>query len=217
VLELGAGPGHVVAALTEAGGDVSGIDFSEVMVAVARRRYPELDFREASAEDLPFEDRSFDAVVSSFVVHHLARPEAVFREVCRVLEPGGRFAFAVFGAPEAQSSIGAFFGAVEAHASLEALPHGPLFGVTDVSVYEGMLAAGGLSECAFHTQPISWRVPAAEPVLKAFWDWGNMGALPEDVQARIEATTRENLAAFEVEDGLALPHEALVGRAARPA
>jgi ubiquinone/menaquinone biosynthesis C-methylase UbiE len=57
---------------------------------------------------LPFDDARFEAVVSNFVVHHLARPDVVFREVCRVLEPGGSFAFVVFERPEAQSSIGAF-------------------------------------------------------------------------------------------------------------
>ena len=216
VLEVGSGPGHIASALAETGIEVTGIDFSGAMVEVARTRYPELAFQEANAENLPFDDESFDAVVSSFVVHHLARPEIVFREVRRVLKPGGRFAFAVFAAPEAQSSIGAFFGAVEAHASLDELPQGPLFGVTDLSIYEGMLAAGGLADFAFHKQPITWRTPSAEPVLQAFWGWGNMAALPEDVQAKVEKATRENLSAFATEGGLAMPHEALIGSAARP-
>jgi len=216
VLEVGSGPGHIASALAETGVEVTGIDFCAAMVEVARARYPELAFQEANAEDLPFEDESFDAVVSSFVVHHLARPADAFREVRRVLKPGGRFAFAVFAAPEAQSSIGAFFDAVETHASLDELPHGPLFGVTDLSIYEGMLAAGGLADFAFHMQPITWRAPSADPVLQAFWGWGNMAALHEDMQAKIERTTRENLSAFATEGGLAMPHEALIGRAVRP-
>jgi ubiquinone/menaquinone biosynthesis C-methylase UbiE len=114
VLEIGSGPGHVAQSLTEAGAIVTGVDFSAEMVAVARRQFPGITFQEADAEQLPFEAGTFDAVVSN-LVHHLARPTMVFQEVCRVLKAGGRFAFAVFGAPEAQSSISAFFTAVQAH------------------------------------------------------------------------------------------------------
>jgi len=108
VLELGSGPGHVSGVLADAGAKVTGIDFSRDMVDVAARRYPGITFRQADAEELPFGDETFDAVVSNFVVHHLARPEKVFTEIARVLKPKGRFAFVVWGAPEAQSSIGAF-------------------------------------------------------------------------------------------------------------
>ena len=126
VLDIGCGPGHVAGALAEAGAAVTGIDFSARMVEVARRHYPQATFLEANAEELPFGDASFEAVVSNFVVHHLARPDVVFREVCRALKPGGRFAFVVFERPEAQSSIGAFFEAVAAHHDSDELPHGLL-------------------------------------------------------------------------------------------
>lgn len=216
VLEVGSGPGHIAAALADLGAKVAGIDFSASMVEVARARYPALSFREADAGSLPFDDESFEAVVSSFVVHHLARPEAVFREVHRVLKPGGRFAFAVFAAPEAQSSIAAFFQAVEAHGSLEELPHGPLFGVTDLGVYETLLEQAGLTDPAFSTEPITWHAPSADPVVRSFWTWGNMAALPADVRERIESSTRENLKVYERDGALAMPHEALVGSAVRP-
>jgi ubiquinone/menaquinone biosynthesis C-methylase UbiE len=139
VLEIGSGPGHVAGLLAKAGASVTGVDFSSDMVEVAQSSHPDITFQQADAEQLPFEAGSFDAVVANFVVHHLARPEVVFSEVNRVLKPGGRFAFVVWGAPEDQSSIRAFFGAVETHHDLEELPHGPLFGVTERSVYEPLL------------------------------------------------------------------------------
>ncbi|MHC4946839.1 MAG: class I SAM-dependent methyltransferase [Planctomycetota bacterium] len=216
VLEIGSGPGHIAEALARAGGSVTGIDFSASMVDVARHRYPHLAFEEADAERLPFEPDRFDAVVSNFVVHHLARPEVVFTEVCRVLKPGGRFVFTVFASPEAQSSIGAFFAAVETHHSLDELPHGPLFGVTDLDLYESMLRAGGLTDPAFELRDITWRTASLDPIVASFRTWGNLAALPPDVQDRIEATAREHLEAYRREGAYAFPHEVLLGRAAKP-
>ena len=216
VLEIGSGPGHVANTLTEAGAIVTGVDFSAQMVTVARRQYPGITFQEADAEQLPFEAGTFDAVVSNFVVHHLARPTVVFQEVCRVLKPGGRFAFAVFGAPEAQSSIGAFFAAVQAHHNLEELPNGPLFGVTDRRVYEPMIAAGGLAGFQLDPHEIVWRSERLDPILRGFWDWGNMAALPQEVQDKIEATTRENAQPYAQSGQFVFPHVILFGRAVKP-
>jgi ubiquinone/menaquinone biosynthesis C-methylase UbiE len=212
LLDLGSGPGHVAGALVEAGAKVTGIDFSAEMVEVARRHYSDATFQVADAEELPFEDASFQAVVSNFVVHHLARPDVVFREVHRVLEPGGHFAFAVFERPEAQSSIGAFFEAVAAHHDADELPSGPLFGA-DRDAYLPPLKASGLSEVRFETHDILWRSKTVDPVLQAFLEWGNIAALPGDVQKKIRATAIENLSKYRDGDGYAFPHAILLGTA----
>ena len=153
--------------------------------------------------------------MSNFVVHHLARPEVAFKEVCRVLKSGGVLVFTVFASPQAQSSIGAFFAAVETHHPLHELPHGPLFGVTDLSVYESMLHAGGLSNLKFDFRKITWRAETLDSVVASFWSWGNMAALPTEVQGKIEATTRENLEPYAQEGGYVLPHEVLLGSATK--
>ncbi|MCJ7557488.1 MAG: methyltransferase domain-containing protein [Gammaproteobacteria bacterium] len=209
VLEIGSGPGHVAAMLVQAGASVIGVDFSSKMVEVAKSKFPGITFQQADAEQLPFETASFDAVVANFVVHHLARPETVFREVNRVLRPGGRFAFAVWGAPEEQSSIGAFFGAVMAHHDLEELPHGPLFGVTERSVYEPMLTQAALKDCQLAIHEVTWKAESLDPILKAFWDWGDMAALPAETQEKIQETTRENAKPFEQNGRYAFPHSIL--------
>jgi SAM-dependent methyltransferase len=213
VLELGSGPGHVADLLVQAGAIVTGVDFSPKMVEVAQSKYPEITFRQADAEQLPFEAGSFDSVVANFVVHHLARPEIVFREVNRVLKPGGRFAFAVWGVPEEQSSIGAFFGAVMAHHDLEELPHGPLFGVIEKSVYEPLLTQAALEECQLSIHEVIWRTESLDPVLKGFWNWGNMAALPAELQTKIKETTRENAQPYEKDGRYTFPHSILFGSA----
>ena len=215
VLDLGSGPGHVANHLAQQGARVTGIDFVASMIDLSKEKYPELDFRMANGEQLPFEDESFDAVVSNFVVHHLARPEMVFREVSRVLKPNCRIAFTVFADPEAQSTIGAFFKAFEQYSALEELPHGPLFGVTDLSLYTAMLESAGLGDSKFDFHDIEWRAETPDPIIDSFWAWGDMRAMSQDLQNKIETATRHNLAPYQQESGdYVFPHRVLVGSAA---
>lgn len=92
VLDVGCGPGTILGQLVRAYGvDGVGIDASARMIEVASRETPETDqFHVARAEELPFDDASFGAALARWVVHHIDRPTA-FREVLRVLRPGGRF------------------------------------------------------------------------------------------------------------------------------
>lgn len=100
VLDIGCGTGTLAAALAErALARVWGVDPSAEMLAVARARVPRaVGLRQGRAEELPFRDGWFDAVVLSLVVHLLDRRRA-FAEAARVLAPGGRIGIATF-APE---------------------------------------------------------------------------------------------------------------------
>jgi ubiquinone/menaquinone biosynthesis C-methylase UbiE len=102
VVDLGTGTGSLARAVARRFPEtrVTGIDFSAGMLAVARAiadEDPTLNGRvtwlEADAADLPVAERSVDAVVSSFVLQLVPKREPVYREVRRVLRPGGRFLF----------------------------------------------------------------------------------------------------------------------------
>lgn len=96
VLDVGAGPGfllHEMAQAVGVAGRVVGIDPSEPMLALARRRceeQPQVELRVGEATALPFDDASFDAVVSTQVYEYVADMEKALAEVRRVLRPGGR-------------------------------------------------------------------------------------------------------------------------------
>ena len=90
VLDVGCGTGNYAAALIESTSClVSGVDPSRQMLDAARASAPWESLGQGDAERLPFGDDSFDVVMSTDVIHHIADRDAYFREAVRVLRPGG--------------------------------------------------------------------------------------------------------------------------------
>lgn len=92
VLDAGCGTGGLILRLRAAHAQwqFSGIDFMPLACELARQRCgPEVDVRVASITELPFDDGSFDAVVSADVVCQVENPEVAAAEFFRVLRPGG--------------------------------------------------------------------------------------------------------------------------------
>ena len=56
-----------------------------------------------------------------------------------------------------------------------------------------------MADFKLDTHEIVWRSKTLDPILRAFWDWGNMAALPQEAQDKIKATTRENAPALRAE------------------
>jgi arsenite methyltransferase len=102
VLDIGCGAGVdslVAAQMVGANGSVTGIDMTPEMVAKARGSVAEMGLGnvtivEGSAEHLPFDDASFDVVISNGVVDLIPDKDAVFSEITRVLRSGGRIQLA---------------------------------------------------------------------------------------------------------------------------
>jgi arsenite methyltransferase len=102
VLDLGCGAGTdslVAAQMVGPEGHVVGVDMTPEMIAKARASAAEMgtanvDFVESEAERLPFDDASFDVVISNGVIDLVPDKDVVFAEVYRVLRPGGRLQIA---------------------------------------------------------------------------------------------------------------------------
>ncbi|MEV2274712.1 methyltransferase domain-containing protein [Nocardiopsis sp. NPDC049922] len=92
ILDAGCGAGPLSAALRDRGADVTGIDASAGMLALARRRLgDDADLHVVDLSDpLPFADGAFDDVVASLVLHYLEDWGPTLAEMRRVLRPGGR-------------------------------------------------------------------------------------------------------------------------------
>lgn len=98
VLDVACGTGVLACAATRrvgAGGAVTGLDANPDMLAVARRKRAQVEWREGRAESLPFPDAGFDAVVSQFGFMFFEDRVTALREMMRVLRPGGRLAVCV--------------------------------------------------------------------------------------------------------------------------
>ena len=96
VLDIGTGPGllaYDMAASVGRGGRVCGIDISEDMLAMSRKRcadQPWTEYQRADATNLPYPDNGFDAAVSTQVYEYVADIPAALAELYRVTRPGGR-------------------------------------------------------------------------------------------------------------------------------
>jgi demethylmenaquinone methyltransferase/2-methoxy-6-polyprenyl-1,4-benzoquinol methylase len=89
ILDLAAGTGSSSIVFAKEGVKVIASDFSEGMLAVGRKRHPELEFVYADATKLPFKDASVDAVTISFGLRNVNEPKTALKEMLRVLKPGG--------------------------------------------------------------------------------------------------------------------------------
>ena len=99
VLDVACGTGIVAREAAEKvgeGGSVIGLDLNAGMLAVAAQRAPRVSWKMGSAESLPFQDGSFDAVCCQFGLMFFVDREAALKEMLRVLAHGGRLALAVW-------------------------------------------------------------------------------------------------------------------------
>ena len=168
-LDIASGPGYVAAQAAERGARVVGVDFSSAMVALARQRLPQVEFREGDAEALDLPDASFDTVSMNYGLLHLDHPERALAEVARVLVPGGAFGFTVWAPPTQTAAFRIVLGSVEKHGRMDvALPAGPpFFQYSDAEVTTQALHTAGLVDVRITTVPQVWRFSRAEELFES--------------------------------------------------
>ena len=116
VLDVGCGPGGLATELARitGPGQVAGMDPSEDLVDACRARVPGADVRLGSAEEIPFTDESFDAVLAQLVVQVLDDAPRAVAEMRRVARPDGTVATCVWDFRDGMPLLMAFWGAAEA-------------------------------------------------------------------------------------------------------
>jgi SAM-dependent methyltransferase len=201
---------------TSPGGQVVGVDLNPGMLAVARRKAPEIKWLEAPAEALPFEAERFDAAVSQFGLMFFVDKPAAIAEMWRVVRPGGRLAIAVWdsldhtpGYSAVTSLLARLFG--DAVAALLESP----YSLGDPSALRTLLVRAGVAD------PEVQRVPgeACFPSIRSWMHsdvrgWTLANELDDEQYERLVAEAEVELSRFVTADGsVRFAHPALIATA----
>lgn len=224
VLDVATGPGYVARRAAGRGASVIGVDISAPMVELASKMHPTIEFRQADAEKLPFDGASFDAVVSNFILGHLAYPDRTVVELARVLTLGGFLALSWWDVPERARFLGLFVDAVREAGALPPpdLPPGPpMFRFSVDQELSGLLAVAGLQEIEVRAVSFTHRISGSGEM----WD-GMLGGTvrtralivgqTEEMQRRIRAALDRLLLPYAVGDGFEIPVSVKIAAGKKP-
>ncbi len=196
VLDVGCGPGALTAQLLSVGARVAAIDPSPPFVDAIRQRFPDLDVRSGTAEELPYDADTFDATLAQLVVHFMTDPVAGIGQMARVTRPGGVIAACVWDGPT--GALAPFWDAVhviDPGAQDEAL----LSGAHQGHLTE-LFGAAGLRDV--HEDAIA--IDVVHPTFEEWWEPYTFGVGPagdyvqrldDEGRGRLETVARERLGA----------------------
>lgn len=167
VLDIACGSGNTSLAAARRDAQVTGIDLVPALVDRAKARAQSegfrIEFLTGNAHELPFDDASFDVVLSTFGVMFAPDQERAANEALRVLKPGGRIGFANW-TPE--SMPGALFALIGKYGVAPAVPHPPIAWGTAPRLRE--LFGGRLSSMRLYDRFVYARHTSSKDFLDRF-------------------------------------------------
>lgn len=194
VLDVGCGPGALTAHLLSAGAEVAAIDPSPPFIDGIRQRFPAIDARLGTAEELPYDTASFDAALAQLVVHFMTDPVAGVRQMARVTRRGGTVAACVWdGRTGALAPFWEAVHRIDPEAEDEALLSGARSGrLTEIFEAAGLRAV----------EEDSISVDVVHPTFEEWWEPYTYGVGPAGdyvqrldggCRARLESVARDQL------------------------
>ncbi|WP_458316940.1 class I SAM-dependent methyltransferase [Mycolicibacterium brisbanense] len=194
VLDVGCGPGALTARLKAIGADVTAIDPSQSFVDAIRTRFPDVDVRLGTAEELPYDSDTFDATLAQLVVHFMSDPVSGIRQMARVTRRGGVIAACVWDGPT--GALAPFWDVV--HTIDPAAQDEALLSGAHRGHLSELFDAAGLRDVT--EEPIS--VDVVHPSFEEWWEPYTYGVGPagdyvqrldDDGRTRLAAAARERL------------------------
>ncbi|MEH2249009.1 class I SAM-dependent methyltransferase [Nostoc sp.] len=167
LLDVACGTGWLSAAAMSRQAIVTGLDYAEKMVVIARLRCPEAEFQIGDAENLPFESGRFDAIVCSLGILHFADPERAIAQSFRVLKPGGRYAFTCWTPPARNPFMPLILGSVQTYGNMEVYlpPRPPLFRFGETAECKKVLSSAGFTSVSITELPMKWTFSTPQDVM----------------------------------------------------
>ena len=223
LLDVATGAGYVAAKGAARGAVATGLDFSPSQLALAQETFPGVQFVEGSAEALPYESGTFDAVTMGFGMNHLPHPEIALAEAYRVLAPGGWLAFTVWGAPHPGQAFGIVLGAIERFGTPDPglPPAPPYFRYAERPAVAEAMARAGFIEVETSVVPQFWRHDTPDQVFDAFHNGAVRATAVLRAQApkaldQIRAAVREEVSALKTGDQYLVPVPAALSSGRKP-
>jgi ubiquinone/menaquinone biosynthesis C-methylase UbiE len=219
VLEIASGPGDtgfLAAPRLGATGRLLCTDLAPAMVETARKRGAELGvtnagYRTLDAQAMDLADASVDGVLCRWGFMLMPEPEAAFREVHRVLRPGGRLSCTVFASPTDNPWVALPVQVMVGQGHVPAPPPGApgILALADRSRLEALASAAGFGATRIEPIAFAWRFPSFD----AYWDWlvditalgPTLRGLGADAQQAVRDGLIPRVAPFREGEGLALP------------
>jgi SAM-dependent methyltransferase len=207
VLDVGCGTGvlaRAVAGRVGPQGHVVGLDPNPQMLAVARGKPGRVAWQSGRAEALPFDDASFDAVVSQFALMFFESTSGAIAEMQRVLRPRGRLAVAVWDSLDRAPGYFALTGLLRDlfGADIAGAMHAP-FALGDRRELQRLFADAGIADADVQTQPGTARFASIDAMISTeracVWTLG--GLLDGQQFARLREAAQGALQPFVRSDG----------------
>jgi SAM-dependent methyltransferase len=195
LLDVACGSGLALREAADRGADVTGLDASETLVDIARRRLPGVEVLVGELEDLPFESGAFDLVTGFNAFAYAARPVLALREAARVVRVGGCVLMMVSGLPEAIAARGRA-------AALDVPARRRLYALPPEGALSERIAEAGLEPVYETSVPCSFRYPTVEIAVRALLSAGV--AVRSTRHARLDAAAaaiRDQLVPATADDG----------------
>ena len=183
MLDVACGTGNAAIPAAQRGAEVTGLDLTPKLLERGERRAEQagvtIDWVEGDAEALPFDDASFDVVLSSFGCMFAPRHRVAAAEIARVLAPGGRVGIAAW-TPD--GTIGDFFGSLSAFGPPPPPDfEPPLLWGTRAHV-ESLFAGTGVT-VRFEEAAVDFRFESLDAVVDEYWrDFGPIVMLRRTVE-----------------------------------
>jgi len=200
-LDAGCGAGMAAQIAASLGASVSGFDAADALLAIARERVPDGDFRTADLEAVPFADASFDVVTGFNAFQFAGDAVRALSEARRVTRPGGRVVVMTWGDPEGMEAAGLV---VALRPLLPPPPPGAAgpFALSDKTKLRAFAEAAGLTPEDVVDVQSPWRYPDEATALRGLGSSG-VSALARGLvgPAAVDRALRAALAPFQQADG----------------
>jgi SAM-dependent methyltransferase len=200
ILDVGCGAGGATALAAARGATVSGLDAAKGLIAFARQRLPEGDFRVGEMERLPYDDEQFDAVFAANSLQFSGNHMATVREFARVCRPQGRIVVGLFGLP-AQVELATILKSVAMLMPTPPTEGGP-FVLSVPGKLAGLFEEAGLNVIADGEVDCPFAYPDFDTLWRGAFSSGPMQAVLRVVDAKtIKSTLKKAAEPFRLDSG----------------